>query len=169
MPDPSSTVKGTEKDSNEFLGKKMGLVYPKNLRFKCVKCGLCCGDTGEKTRHVLLMGNEAAEIASFTKRSVADFAVEVKGQEPYVYEMKKSSHEGKCFFLKENRCTIYLKRPLICRFYPFWLETRQNEKVFFFTSECPGVGEGKVMQAMDFKGLLELVNARLAGNASWQS
>ncbi len=139
----------------------MSLVYPKNLRFKCLRCGLCCGDTGEKDRHVLLMEREAEEIASSTKLAVADFAVEVKGQEPYVYEMKKTSDQGKCLFLKE-RCEIYSIRPIICRFYPFGLETNRNEKVFYFTSECPGFGKGRLMQGRDFKRLVDLVCARTA-------
>ena len=135
----------------------MGLDYPGNLRFKCVKCGLCCGDTAEKTRHVLLMKKEAVSIASSIKRPISDFAVEVEGKAPYVYEMKKTVEAGRCCFLVENRCTIYSMRPVICRFYPFGLETNRNRKMFYFTNECPGIGRGKLMQKRDFKRLLELI------------
>ena len=138
----------------------MSIVHPRNLRFKCVKCGLCCGDTAEKTRHVLLMKEEAVNIASSTKRAIPHFAVEVESREPYVYEMKKTAEAGRCIFLRENRCTIYSKRPLICRFYPFGLETIQNQKTFYFTNECPGIGEGKLMLERDFKKLAELASKR---------
>jgi Fe-S-cluster containining protein len=76
--------------------------------------------------------------------------------------MKKSS-EGKCFFLKENRCIIYEFRPLICIFYPFQL-TFDNGKgfhVFEFTLECPGINQGKLFTENDFEMLFKLAQARL--------
>jgi uncharacterized protein len=143
----------------------MSLRHPENLRFKCVRCGLCCGDTAEKTRHVLLLKEEAVNIASSMNRAISDFAVEVDGKEPYVYEVKKTPEAGKCCFLEGNRCTIYSKRPLICRFYPFGLETIRCQKAFYFTIECPGIGEGKVMRERDFSQLLGLAEDRVIGNS----
>ncbi len=133
----------------------MGFQYPEKIQFKCLECGICCGDTQEKTRHILLLDEEAQNIAKSVNKSVSDIASKVKDKKPYGYEMKKNTTTGKCVFLKENRCTIYPKRPLICKFYPFGLETsRENQKVFFFTTECPGIGHGKVMQKNDYRILL---------------
>jgi Fe-S-cluster containining protein len=95
-----------------------------------------------------------------TKQPVADFAVRVTTREPYVYEMKKTAEAGRCLFLKENRCTIYAERPLICRFYPFGVETNQNIEVFYSTDECPGIGNGKLMRKRDFKKLKDLAETR---------
>ncbi len=135
----------------------MSFQYPLKIRFKCIKCGICCGDTEEKTRHILLLRKEASKIADTIKQPIENFAVELVGKTPYCYEMKKTK-EGKCVFLKGNRCIIYSKRPLICKYYPFGLETNQNQQKFFHTNECPGIGKGKIMKENDFHKLLKLAN-----------
>jgi Fe-S-cluster containining protein len=148
----------------------MAFEYPKRVRFKCVKCGICCGDTKERTRHVLLLDEEADRIASTIRKPISDFASTVKDKPPYHHEMKKTVTEGKCIFLKENRCTIYSKRPLICRFYPFGLETRQEQrKVFYFSGECPGIGKGRTMGENDFRKLLRQASPRRRRTAATRS
>ena len=140
----------------------MDFTYPPNLRFECNRCGLCCGNTPEKTRHILLLQNEAASIAFNTSRAINSFSVEVKDTFPYVFEMKKAS-DGKCVFLEGNQCKIYALRPLICRFYPFELKFDLNKEthVFSFTLECPAMNQGKVLSQKDFKRLFELAQERL--------
>ena len=135
---------------------------PNNVVFECSKCGLCCGDTKEKTRHILLLDSEANLISTKTCLPKHEFTQEITGKTPYCYEMKKSS-EGKCTFLKNNECTIYLLRPLICRFYPFELKFEQDkdQHVFGFTFECPGIGKGKIMCKRDFEELFLLAQTRL--------
>ena len=133
----------------------MAFDYPKKIRFKCNKCGICCGDTPEKARHVLLLNEEASNIAFATGKPISDFALEIEGKLPYCYEMKKTAENGKCVFLKRNRCSIYSLRPLICRFYPFGLTLNENaQSVFYFTRECPGIEKGRLMQEEDFRKLL---------------
>jgi Fe-S-cluster containining protein len=136
----------------------MSFEYPRNVRFKCLKCGICCGDTKKKSRHIILLEEEANHIASVTKQPISDFAVKLEGKEPYAYEMKKTSADGKCLFLEENRCRIYANRPIICQFYPFGLETRQNQRAFYFTNECPGVGKGRIMLEVDFQKRLRIAS-----------
>ena len=140
----------------------MNFTYPINLRFDCNRCGLCCGDTQQKTRHILLLESEAKQIASQTSLPMADFSTEIKDKFPYRYELKKSS-KGKCFFLKENRCTIYEFRPLICMFYPFQLtfDSGKGFHVFEFTLECPGIYQGKLFTEKDFEKMFKLAQARL--------
>jgi len=66
--------------------------------------------------------------------------------------MKK---EGKCIFLKGTDCQIYPNRPLLCHFYPFWLEKLGVESFEFKVSrECPGVGLGKVIEEENFWTML---------------
>jgi Fe-S-cluster containining protein len=140
----------------------MTFVYPQNLSFTCNGCGLCCGDTENKTRHILLLESEAEAISAQTGHPIEDFAEEISGTAPYVYQMKKP-HEGKCFFLKNNRCDIYEIRPLICRFYPFELKFSQDSGryVFSYTLECPTINKGKAMTKKDFDELFALANERL--------
>jgi Fe-S-cluster containining protein len=138
----------------------MNFDYPRNIRFKCVKCGICCGNTQERTRHVLLLDEEADRIASGTNQPISDFASEIEDRTPYRYEMKKTAEDGKCVFLKQNRCIIYSKRPLICRFYPFGLTTNEQQKTFYYTKECPGIGRGETLREDDFDRLLRQANKR---------
>jgi Fe-S-cluster containining protein len=140
--------------------KKMSLDYPQNLHFRCVKCGICCGDTDERTRHILMLEEEANDIASATNQPIICFAQEISDKPPYRYEMKKTPEDGKCVFLRENRCLVYSKRPLICRFYPFGLKTIRQHRIFYYSNECPGIGRGKTMKENDFHRLLKQANRR---------
>jgi Fe-S-cluster containining protein len=130
-------------------------------QFECTKCGLCCGDTEQKTRHILLLESEAEEISQKTSQKTQDFCEPIIGKEPYVYEMEKTM--GKCVFLKDNQCTIYELRPLICRFYPFELKfsSDQNRYIFTATQECIGMDKGKTLSKEDFEKLFLLASQRL--------
>ena len=144
--------------------------YPPDLCFGCSKCGLCCGDTPNKTRHILLLKQDATRIAAATSKETATFATETPQNAPYIYEMHKNPADQKCVFLQNNQCTIYEHRPLICRFYPFELSTTENGVyVFRATDECPGVcatgqgvGKGKLEERF-FRVLLELARVELNG------
>ncbi len=110
---------------------KVDFTYPKNIAFRCNRCGLCCGDTEEKTRHILLLESEANVISAKTSLPKQEFTVQIADKAPYCYEMKKPK-EGKCFFLKDNQCSIYQQRPLICRFYPFELKFSEDKGTHVF-------------------------------------
>lgn len=142
----------------------MDFTYPLNICFRCNGCGLCCGDTQQKTRHILLVESEVEAISAETHLPIEDFAKETVDNAPYVYEMKKP-HEGKCFFLKNsNQCVIYGLRPLICRFYPFELRFNQDSgrHVFNYTLECPALnGGGRMFVKKDFEELFLLAKQRL--------
>ncbi len=146
----------------------MRIIYPPNLHFACSRCGLCCGDTRQKTRHVLLTKHNAEQIAKATDQPISCFANQTPEKAPYFYEMKKNPQNGQCIFLKNNQCTIYEVRPLICRFYPFELSTNEDDVfVFRATEECPSIclsefsASGKVLNEAFFKALLELAHAEL--------
>lgn len=140
----------------------MAFTYPANTSFECVKCGICCGDTKEKTRHILLLESEVKEIAKEKAFTASDFCMETQGKAPYAFEMRKQQ-DGKCIFLRNNQCTIYDLRPLICRFYPFELKFSedQNHYLFNFTLECPGVSLGKCLEESDFNNLFLLAEKKL--------
>lgn len=132
------------------------------MLFECSKCGLCCGDTTQKTRHILLLEPEANAISAATSLPKQEFTGQIADKTPYLYEMKKDA-EGKCFFLRDNRCSIYTLRPLICRFYPFELKFNQDkdQHVFDFTFECPGISRGKAVTIGDFEELFLLAKKTL--------
>jgi Fe-S-cluster containining protein len=110
----------------------------------------------------LVLESEADTIAAETSLPKEVFAEKIAGKIPYCFEMKKSG-EGKCFFLKDNQCSVYTLRPLICRFYPFELkfDSKRNMHVFDFTVECPGINKGKTLAKRDFEALFLLAQERL--------
>ena len=139
----------------------MNFDYPSTVRFRCLKCGICCGDTKEKNRHVLILRLEAEQIAKTTLQPINKFAVELRGKAPYGYEMKKRAEDGKCVFLEKNNCTIYSLRPLICKFYPFELKMSRNKKyMFLFTEECPGINKGRMLCEGYFRKMFRLACAK---------
>lgn len=128
--------------------------YPKHLRFRCDRCALCCEDSGNKKRIILLLNSEAIRISKETSRYLHEFAKKVKGFEPYIYQMKME--DGKCVFLQDNSCAIYVVRPLICRFYPFQLKNLGNNRfAFAYTNKCPGIGVGAQLVERFYERLFE--------------
>ena len=139
----------------------MNFDYPTAVRFRSTKCGICCGDTKEKTRHILLLTPEAEQVAKITVQPISKFAVKIEDNPPYIYEMKKRAEDGRCVFLENNRCTIYAVRPLICRFYPFELKIARSRKYkFFFTEECPGINKGRTLSEDYFRKMFQLARAK---------
>jgi Fe-S-cluster containining protein len=131
----------------------LGFEYPRSVNFKCEKCALCCGDTEVRIRKILLMKLEAERISNKTGKPIAEFANTALGLEPYVYEIKKGTNR-KCVFLKNNACSIYKIRPLICTFYPFELRPgRGNTHIFSYTDECPYIGRGPKLKKGYFERL----------------
>jgi Fe-S-cluster containining protein len=126
-----------------------------------MRCGICCGDTQAKVRHVLLLRNEAKRIAKVTKKPISEFAHKVEGKAPYSYEMMKTADDGKCVFLRDNLCKIYSARPLICKFYPLELKITENQEYTFrHTDECPGIGKGFTLNEEHFRKLFQLAHTR---------
>jgi Fe-S-cluster containining protein len=120
-----------------------------------VRCALCCGDTEDKVRSILLLKAEADRISKRALISLDRFAEKIEGFEPYIYQIRKTE-DGKCVFLKDNSCSIYKIRPLICRFYPFQLKNlRTNRYTFTYTDECPGIGNGPQLKREFFERLFE--------------
>ncbi len=104
--------------------------------FTCTGCGDCCGGSG----NVYFTGDDLERVYEY---------LQIPPREQRKFRMKfirfitnglhvHSSHTS-CFFLQENRCSIYPVRPLQCSTYPFWpsyFQSRQQLKQL--KRECPG-------------------------------
>jgi Fe-S-cluster containining protein len=135
--------------------KENDFNYPQNVRFRCARCTLCCGDTRTRTRHIVMTQAEARRISETKNLTITDFACKIDGQAPYVHEMRKNRN-GKCVFLNKDSCTIYSLRPLVCRFYPFELKSEARDAyIFSYTDECLGIGEGKILKRKKFMDLMK--------------
>lgn len=143
----------------------MKFTHPERLCFKCLRCALCCGDTENKTRIILMLKTEVEKIVEKTGLHLEYFAEEVKGFEPYAYKMRKNA-DGKCIFLNRTQCKIYPIRPLICRFYPFALKEKSSgTHAFTYTKECPGIGYGNELKRSFFENLFKRFRESMAENA----
>jgi Fe-S-cluster containining protein len=98
-----------------------------------------------------MLEGEVKRIAGAAELRPEEFSLPT-GKEPYRYTMRKK--EGKCIFLNGIDCQIYPHRPLLCRFYPFWLEELDGDYEFKVSGECPGVGIGRMIKEKDFRGML---------------
>ena len=136
------------------------IKYPKNARFECLRCTKCCGDTPQKKRQVLLLTREAKKIEKISGMRLSGFAAPVSSPKPFKYVMKKKNR--KCVFLKNGACSIYMHRPLLCRFYPFSVQKHNGGYIFKASDECPGIGLGDALKEDDFREMLMEANGVLA-------
>lgn len=100
--------------------------------FNCDCCSRCC--TRDFNGHVLLLDADVMRIRSFAPESlepvpVLDFCDQYGTYYASGYTIRsQGDSEGSCHFLKERRCRIYEKRPLICRLYPYMLHREQDDR-----------------------------------------
>jgi Fe-S-cluster containining protein len=133
----------------------MGFIYHEGIRFKCQRCSICCGDTKDKVRRIFLLEKEVEIISKITSKTIEDISEKIEGFEPYTYVMRKTK-EGVCTFLNDNTCSIYEIRPLVCRFYPFQLQSSKNDQYYFtYTEECPGIGKGPLLKRIFYENLFK--------------
>lgn len=136
----------------------MRFEYPRGVRFRCLRCALCCMDVGSRERRVLLLEAEARRISETTSIGIGEFALEIVDGGPFRYIMRKEN--GRCAFLRDNLCSIYEVRPIICRFYPFKLERVWGRGLrFSYTEECPGIGKGPRLRRVYFEELLNYLES----------
>jgi Fe-S-cluster containining protein len=108
-------------------------VFPKGMTYNCERCGLCCNQ-------VYLNQKDAQKLM---KRGLEDL-IEVKKEGPFGNEQPymKTRKNGTCVALDDDwLCSIYPKRPTICRNYPFIINPGMDGNIIVDISlRCPYVG-----------------------------
>jgi len=114
------------------------LAYPdeklvdiiREVGFQCDLCARCC--TQEFNDHVFLLEEDVETIRHIDSEKVEPAPYyELCDQHGNFYVSGyalKTKEDGSCTFLENKRCTIYEKRPFICRLYPFMLHLEADEK-----------------------------------------
>ena len=123
--------------------------YPKGIRWGCKRCGACCRDASHRPRKVLLL---PSDVERLEKAGEKEFKVDVKGEAPFVAEMKKAG--GACVNLTKEGCRVYPNRALLCRTYPFWIEKDGRSFEIRFDSRCIGFGHGGELREDFFRNLI---------------
>ncbi|MCJ7560495.1 YkgJ family cysteine cluster protein [Candidatus Bathyarchaeota archaeon] len=121
------------------MTEKIVFTFKKPYRFLCIEnCGMCCLQRGG-----LFITKNDFEILKFEQ--VSKF--EKQPEEAPGFYSKLQFSKGTCPFLMTNKCSIYEKRPVICRIFPFMLAYGPNGKLFVSLARCPGVqfSKGRVI------------------------
>ena len=131
----------------------MLLNYPATF-FLCMNCGLCCRDTSERRRRILLTPADLDRITEVTKLPNEKYSRSTHAApKPFCRAMRKDS--GTCVFLgSDTLCKIYDSRPIICRCYPFMVEFDDRSVSFSVSAkDCPGLGRGEKLRREFFEKL----------------
>ena len=154
-PKASQIIAGSSLDSE-------AIRYPADMRWTCVRCTRSCQDVSQRKRNILLTANDIKRVTRATRLEPDQFSVGLRGSFPYERRMRKI--RGRCVFLQGTRCTIYKARPLICRFYPFYLRRSGDGGLHIgFDSTCSGIGKGKMRDVEFFNSLVRLARKELRG------
>ena len=129
--------------------EEIEFYYPFSLKWDCTRCGTCCQDTASRDRRVLLLDSDTKR---FKEAGYTNFHEETENEKPFVGVLKKK--QGRCIFLGQNECMTYHNRALLCRMYPFWIEKNDEKFIIRPDLECPGFGDGKVLDETFFNNLL---------------
>lgn len=99
--------------------------------FSCTLCGKCC--TRDFNGHVLLLDDDVARLRSADPTCL---------EPPPVYDLcdqhgtmyvsgytlsAQPDKQGTCHFLDRGRCRVYVKRPWVCRVYPYMLHEEPDD------------------------------------------
>ncbi|MGE4232012.1 MAG: YkgJ family cysteine cluster protein [Bacteriovoracia bacterium] len=130
----------------------MSKWWDKGIRFECQGSGKCCTSRGSYG-YVYMTLSDRKRMAKHLKMNVSAFTKKYCEQHDGFYHLKDPQKD--CFFLKDNKCTVYEGRPTQCRTWPFWPENMEakswNSEVVSF---CPGVGKGKLYTAQEIEEIV---------------
>jgi len=83
---------------------------PKDLNYYCSSCSKCCND------NVPIHPAEVLELSKYTGLGVKRLVQEERSENHFWlrYDQVKNT----CIFLEDGRCSIYERRPVVCRKFP---------------------------------------------------
>ena len=103
--------------------------YKQGLCFECQKdCSKCCGGS---PGYVWLNEENIQDISEHLKISEDEFFnnyTKQVGENISLIDLEEDNWN--CIMLKDGKCTIYEKRPLQCRTYPFWHQNLISKPVW---------------------------------------
>jgi len=122
--------------------------FKDGIKFECQNSGNCCVSRNSYG-YVYLSTNDIKRFSKFFNLSFEDFELKYcQTTDGYIHLTEKKNLNGKCIFLKNNKCTVYKSRPMQCRTWPFWNEN-MNAKIWNedIAINCPGIGKGKKIRS----------------------
>jgi Fe-S-cluster containining protein len=138
---------------SSFQLSKYRFIYPNEITWKCEQCTTCCKDSDKHIRRIKLLEQESITISRKINIPIEQFAVPTFDK---IYSFEILKNNGKCIFLNNNFCKIYDNRPLVCQFYPFEMESVENNvyQIIFSGKECISIDKGKKLKEPFFRKLV---------------
>jgi Fe-S-cluster containining protein len=137
------------------------------MRFTCQMCGECC-----RRYAIPVTSSDINRIVKFTGLSLTTFLTLMEPDDSVIQTYKDfpkirlkdgdnfvlvlSQKNDDCMFLKDNRCSIYRARPLVCKPFPFEYSIEKRGEIEFSINMearvfCKGLGKGS--RSFDFTEL----------------
>lgn len=182
----SLLIEELEQELSDALNINMARIASEiqKIGFSCQKCGHCCRPAFGDNR-VLLTQKDVLEIAEHTGLSkgdiitpmlpddlellsfssgtpdIAGIEIDTEGNIHTFGWMLRRKSNGDCRFIEDekeclNRCKIYDARPMLCRTYPFYMESMELQ-----VSECEGLGN-KISEPESLKLAQDVVRRYIA-------
>jgi len=121
-----------------------GKFYDQGLYFECQRCSRCCR---YEPGFVFLSLRDLSDLEIALNRTRDDIMkeyckiVDVGGSKRVSL---KERDNFDCIFWADGVCTVYEKRPLQCRSFPFWNTLLQSTEDWEeMKKRCPGIGKGR--------------------------
>lgn len=122
-----------------------------NYAFTCIQCGCCC----YQTKGVDITEREWKAIGPHP------FIVPLEGDSSSLYKYRiLPLDSGKCPFLENNLCTIYDKRPEICRRIPLTMRYVPDIGYLYSTIICCGAHIASDPSLFPFEGYIETLDQK---------
>lgn len=142
--------------------------------FRCMRCGWCCRENFliPITRDIMRPSNAISVFPSDIRNIVKGTGIPWNdAAEPDRYScindgcttwaigwILRRNDSGDCIFYRNSSCTIYPRRPMICRCYPFFLDEQavdvmRCEGLHHVLSESHAVRLGKLVKRYELKKL----------------
>jgi Fe-S-cluster containining protein len=126
-----------------------------SVGFECTDCGECC-TSGDGPLAVTVFPDERRELADVAGATPEDVTEPSPfgGEETFEWTVRRDAC-GDCFFHEGDACSVYEKRPAVCRTYPFAIRFDDSGSVnaertveldgtdtTLVVGECEGTGRG---------------------------
>jgi len=117
-----------------------------NIGFSCTRCGKCCSlEVPIVLSDIeLWVKKERYDIISNVVKKKALELLRKHFNLSFYYTLKRKRGSEECIFLKNNICSIYSLRPLVCRLFPFAYSENELSIHPWASKNCEGLGKGEV-------------------------
>lgn len=117
--------------------------YAGGLRFRCRRCGACCGGA---PGFVWLQGEDVPAIAARLGMQDAGFLAGCTRRVEGRLSLREQA-DGRCVLFGEGLgCRAYEARPRQCRTWPFWARVVATPDAWEReAADCPGMGSGDLV------------------------